>query len=429
MKLILSICFVMMPVILFSWISSNEGLNYTMDDLCVLSDSISFNYSLMQYDVQCDIIVMENDTLTFEPGQTIEFHALHLVGHNIFYGLWIYGCLEAIGTDEEPITLGDPEFSFNDASYWSGIRFYDTSQNGESIMQYCHLIGAVEICAYFAIYCENSSPIIDHCIISHKWADILTGGGCGIYCTGQSYPFISYCTFEELYVSVAIWCGGKWDNSLGIINWGLNIWGFQDTLNYPSPLVYNCNIMQSVQGFNGFNSDYERVILLGGFLDNCYIGINDTQADTTLGYPIDTIGDGICTTTSTNWEQKFFMVDGVVNPRSTPEFTDINDDEINILPTTSEYLILNQNFPNPFNPSTTITFTITKENAENVKLVIYNVKGQKVKHLINKQFPTGQHSISWFGDDDDDKPVTSGVYFYKLSVGKEMKVKKAIVVK
>lgn len=95
--------------------------------------------------------------------------------------------------------------------------------------------------------------------------------------------------------------------------------------------------MPSVQGFFGFNSDYDRVILLGGFLDNCYIGIDETQADTTLGYPIDTIGDGICTTTSTNWEQKYYLIDGVVNPRSTPEFTGINEEEINILPTTTEF--------------------------------------------------------------------------------------------
>ena len=123
MKIILFFIILLHPILLLAWISSNEGLNYTIDELYTLSDSISYNDTLSQYDVECDIYILENDTLSIEPGQIIEFHALHLVGHNIFYGFWIYGCLKAIGTEEEPITLGDPEFSFYDASYWSGIRF------------------------------------------------------------------------------------------------------------------------------------------------------------------------------------------------------------------------------------------------------------------------------------------------------------------
>ncbi len=428
MKKIMLLLIILIPVILFSWISSNEGILYTMDDLCALSDSISYNDSLLQYDVECDIYILENDTLIIESGQIVEFYVLHQVGNNVFYGLRIYGCLKAIGEELDPITLGDPEFDFYDGNYWSGIRFYDTSTDGESILQYCNIIGAVDILAYFAIYCYNSSPIIDHCNISHKWADILTGGGAGIYCAGQSYPFVSYCTFEELYVTVAIWCGNEWNDNLGIGNWGNDYWGYQDTLNYPSPIVYNCNIMPSVQGFFSFNSDYEKVVLLGGFLDNCYIGIDDTQADMSLGYPIDTTGDGICTTTSTNWEPKYILIDGVVNPRSTPEFTDINEEEIKILPTTTDFLILHQNYPNPFNPSTTIEFSTT-EHTEHTELIIYNIKGQKVKQLVSGQFSSGRHSVIWNGKDENDKPVSSGIYFYKLSTDNEMKVKKAIIVK
>ncbi len=429
MKSILLVSFLFLPLVLFSWTSSNQGLNYTMDDLCTLSDSISYNDSLSQYDVECDIVILENDTLFIDPGQIVEFIMLLQIGNNICYGMRIYGCLKAIGNEQNNIILGDPEYDYYDGNHWNGIRFYDTSSDGESIIQYCNITGVGDQIAFFAIYCHNSSPIISHCNINHMWPPAMTGGGSGIYCTGQSYPLISYCTFEELLTTVAIWCGNEWDESLGISNWASYSWGYQDTLNYPSPIIYNCNFMPSVGSFFGYNCDFDKVVLSGGFLDNCYIGISETQSDITLGYPIDTIGDGICTTTSTYSEQKFFMVDGVVNPRSTPGFTDINDDEINILPTTSEYSILDQNYPNPFNPSTTITFTITKEIPENTELVIFNVKGQKVKHLINVQLPIGQHSITWFGDDDNSKSVTSGVYFYKLSVGNEMKVKKAIVVK
>jgi len=93
--------------------------------------------------------------------------------------------------------------------------------------------------------------------------------------------------------------------------------------------------------------------------------------------------------------------------------TGINDNEIINSPVT---LSLNQNYPNPFNPSTTISFSTT-ERMENTELMIYNIKGQKVKQLVSDQLSAGQHSVVWNGTDDSEKPVSSGVYFYKLKVG------------
>ncbi|MCD4797082.1 MAG: T9SS type A sorting domain-containing protein, partial [Candidatus Cloacimonetes bacterium] len=59
----------------------------------------------------------------------------------------------------------------------------------------------------------------------------------------------------------------------------------------------------------------------------------------------------------------------------------------------------------------------------------YNVKGQKVKTLVKERMDAGNHSVIWNGDDDNGETVCSGVYFYKLSAGNEIKVKKAIIVK
>lgn len=427
LKIKLLLLSILIPVLLFSWTSSNEGTLYIMDDLCALSDSISYNDSLLQYDVECDIFILENDTLMIEPGQIVEFIMLFQVGNTICYGMRIYGCLQAMGSELYPITLGDPEYDYYNGNHWNGIRFYDTSTDGESILQYCNITGVGDQIAFFAIYCYNSSPIIDHCNINHMWPPAMTGGGTGIYCAGQSYPFISYCTFEELLTTVAIWCGNEWDESLGLSNWANDYWGYQDTLNYPSPIVYNCNVMPSVSGFFSYNSDYERVILLGGFMDNCYLGIDTTQADMTLGEPVDTVGDGICTTTSTNWIPRYILIDGVVNPRETPEFTGINEYEIKILPTTTDFLILHQNYPNPFNPSTTINFSLLQPCG--VELSIYNVKGQKIKQLVSEQLSASQHSVVWNGDDENSKNVGSGVYFYKLETDNELKIKKAIIVK
>jgi hypothetical protein len=59
-----------------------------------------------------------------------------------------------------------------------------------------------------------------------------------------------------------------------------------------------------------------------------------------------------------------------------------------------------ENYPNPFNPTTTITFSLATKDAKNAELVIYNLKGQKVKQLINNKLSAGKHSIVWDGKDD-----------------------------
>jgi PKD repeat protein len=86
------------------------------------------------------------------------------------------------------------------------------------------------------------------------------------------------------------------------------------------------------------------------------------------------------------------------------------------------------NYPNPFNPTTTISFSILDHS--NIELSIYNIKGQKVKQLISDQLSTGEHSIIWNGDDNDDKQVSSGVYLYKLIIdGKSEAVMKCLLLK
>ncbi|MCK4339049.1 MAG: T9SS type A sorting domain-containing protein [Candidatus Cloacimonetes bacterium] len=87
------------------------------------------------------------------------------------------------------------------------------------------------------------------------------------------------------------------------------------------------------------------------------------------------------------------------------------------------------NFPNPFNTETTISFNLTAEDAENTELVIYNVKGQKVKTLISYQLSAGNHSVVWNGTDDNGNPVSSGIYFYKLSTKDKTFIKKMILMR
>ncbi len=92
---------------------------------------------------------------------------------------------------------------------------------------------------------------------------------------------------------------------------------------------------------------------------------------------------------------------------------------------------LNQNYPNPFNSSTTISFNFTAEDGENAEILIYNLKGQKVKTISNLQIDKSPNQqILWNGTDDKNKPVSSGIYFYKLkSGGKFTSTKKMILMR
>jgi len=84
-------------------------------------------------------------------------------------------------------------------------------------------------------------------------------------------------------------------------------------------------------------------------------------------------------------------------------------------------------YPNPFNPSTTISFNLPMENIENARLEIYNLKGQKVKqYSISKN----QSSITWNGMDENEQTISSSLYFYRITIdGKTVANKKMLLLK
>ncbi len=93
-------------------------------------------------------------------------------------------------------------------------------------------------------------------------------------------------------------------------------------------------------------------------------------------------------------------------------------------------LIKLSNYPNPFNPNTTISFDLSTEDAENAKIGIFNLKGQKIKTFSNLQFNNSQNQqIVWDGTDHAGKPVSSGIYFCKLITDSFEKMNKMILVK
>lgn len=85
------------------------------------------------------------------------------------------------------------------------------------------------------------------------------------------------------------------------------------------------------------------------------------------------------------------------------------------------------NYPNPFNPQSTIRYSI--KDPEDVKIGIYNQRGQLVKHLIDAKHNAGVYSVVWDGKDTRGSSVSSGIYFYRLSAGKYQSQRKMILLK
>ncbi|MDP8200672.1 MAG: choice-of-anchor Q domain-containing protein [Candidatus Tenebribacter burtonii] len=338
----------------------------------------------------------------------------------------------------------------------------------------------------------HSSPIISNCIFRNNIAigDNSNRGG-GIYCVSYSNAIISgtvisnnsaennywsdwfgggvYCMQSTLKIESSLiannFSGGGvildwWSNSTVVNSTIVNnseiglscnsspniinniIWSNENQVNivhnFADPNFYYCNIQGGFEAFigdgvNTYSGDYENNInedplfLQTGNhpyqlteLSPCIdTGIPDTTGLDLPPWDIvgneriwDGDGDGIA------------IIDMGTYEYGAPPYVDVND---NIIVQATE-ILLQQNYPNPFNPTTTINFSIPKNSK--IDLSIFNIKGQKVKTLANSELTKGTHSIIWNSDDDYNKPVSSGVYLYKLNVdGKTEAVKKCLLLK
>ena len=86
---------------------------------------------------------------------------------------------------------------------------------------------------------------------------------------------------------------------------------------------------------------------------------------------------------------------------------------------------LGANYPNPFNPATTIPL-IVPAGAEDVDVSIYNVLGQPVRQVWNGALAAGEHRLGWDGRDEQGQPVAAGVYLYRLQVGEQTRIRKMV---
>jgi hypothetical protein len=84
-------------------------------------------------------------------------------------------------------------------------------------------------------------------------------------------------------------------------------------------------------------------------------------------------------------------------------------------------------YPNPFNPSTTVRFTLRRTGP--VQLSVLDLRGHVVRHLVQGAFPAGTHEIKWDGLDDRSQPTASGIYFIELRSSQGRESRKVVILK
>ena len=89
--------------------------------------------------------------------------------------------------------------------------------------------------------------------------------------------------------------------------------------------------------------------------------------------------------------------------------------------------VLNNNFPNPFNPTTQISYSLPTDAY--VQLDIFNIRGQNVKTLVDQRQTAGVHNIVWDGRDNTGRSVSSGIYFYRIQAGDVVITKRMTLLK
>jgi hypothetical protein len=90
-------------------------------------------------------------------------------------------------------------------------------------------------------------------------------------------------------------------------------------------------------------------------------------------------------------------------------------------------LVLHQNFPNPFNPTTTIEFSLPSK--AHVELSVFNVEGKRVATLIDRSMAPGRQKVVWRGRNQSGNEVSSGIYFYRLTAGRKTLTRKMVLIR
>jgi hypothetical protein len=394
---------------------------------------------------------MHDDELVIEPG-------VEIISNNDSQ-IIVYGRLSAIGT-------ADSRIIFNSDNSWKGIRITESQQ--ENIISNCEISKA----DYSAIVANvnTSLDILDNIIYENS--SLSLGAA------------IEIDSSDDVNIIRNIICNNSSQNSTGgiecisssptisnniIVNNNGSYSGAISLKNESAPILEN-NTITNNDAANGailvFNSspiiinsiilnDEALINMINGSVDISYSCLSETYTGTgnICSDPLfvqPTLGNGTTYNgLEANWQlqQNSPCIDSG-NPDPCYNDPDGSRNDIGayggpngMQPTEvdNEVISISDNtlnvYPNPFNPNTTISFSLTTELTENTEICIYNLKGQKVIHfspsLCHPEPVEGRGEIQviWNGTDQNKQPVASGIYFVRLKSGSVSLSKKVLLLK
>jgi len=399
------------------------------------------------------------DDVIIESGVTVNINAGVKIEFQDFYSIDVKGTILANGTAGNQIIFTSKYSEYfmidhSESGAWNGIKFNSVSTlNNSSKLEYCIFEysksfeekgGAIEVY-------DASDLEIFNCIFRYNIADY----GGAISFEYHSAPFVFGNLFENNYAFISgspIYCSYSYPtitNNTIISNYVMNEETFHATAaihTYISKLQITNNIIwenetnfydpHQVLHCKPFYTTYNDI----QFGHDGKGNIDDEPLFVESGlHPYSLEADSPCIDSGTNllpFGFEFPEFDLAGNMRTYNDSIDIGAyewSEVGVenyeLPITNFKL---RNYPNPFNPSTSITFKLSNElnqQIENLELIVYNLKGQKVKKLEIINLKLGINNVEWNGTDQNNKSVSSGIYFYKLKAGNFQQIRKMMLLK
>ena len=395
-----------------------------------------------------DIQISDQTILTISSSTKIEFQD--------FYSIECKGSIQAIGEADGRIrfTSAHPELFVPDSSFsgaWNGIRFHNTSYDNEkSTFSYCDF-ACSKACGnsvkggVFSLY-HYSKVRIENCSFTQNCADF----GSVIGVDYQSSPEIIDCIFNKNYAFV----GGSpiysaYSYPRVINNTIINNYVLNDDINYRTGAVQS--FISKPRIINNIIWDNASQYIVSGQITECkdfYTSYNnieyghggmgnideDPLCNYSATYAYSLMQSSPCIDAGTPDTSNLFLpfFDHAGNERIYNSRIDMGALEwqgygIDEEPEAHEMYLTS--CPNPFSNSTIISFNSTSNFHKLTQIRIYNIKGQLVRELKIQNLKLKMNEVVWDGKDERGKKISAGVYFVKIECGRELGVRKVVLIK
>ena len=373
----------------------------------------------------------------------------NIISNNSVMGTINYGGGIYIGVDSEPLLVNNiisNNYASGNSTMGIGINIFSNSNPIliGNIIENNFEIGYLTNGGGLSIWYNESSPILINNLITNNSS--MFGGA--IFC-GRANPILinNTITGNASTLGGSIYLSSIYSSSNPVIINSILFGNSPEEIYFDEMPCYNqsITITNSVidGGQSGINTNnYGIVYWLDGNIDEDPLFVDPVAEDFHLQDSSPCIGAGIDEIEINGIWYFAPDIDIEGNPRPEPDdsmpdmgayenplgepLVGFKDFQFSIV---DSYF---SNYPNPFNPETTFRFSIAHTNSY-VELSIYNIKGQKVRTLINREMNVGYHNVIWNGKDDNNKNVSSGIYFSVFDVDDNgsdyTSVKKVILLK